>query len=490
VLAVLVLALVTSVLGAIAPASAAPGDPACIADAAKPGVERPPISNSAPTPGSYFSYPNRSTAEKYAIRNRVINLINSTWGRYYDRDAVPKATQVACIDANNQAQSNHQYVAQSADWNAGERAGTIRLATWSYNDPGIHNAIKAAVERGTSVGVLAARGINAEKKYKPWMDTKALLSRGRDWAKGGQHNFASECSGACRGNGGGTPHSKYYLFSDVGPSHAGTADNPHPITLQTSMNLTTFAYQGQWNAGYVFNSQRIYNRFLAIFNESVLRSSSGYRASTDDGVANYFYPGGSLNNDVAMRALAPVTCTGATSGGINGRTRIRVIQYAIYDTRGVMLAKRLRQLWNAGCNVAIIYSVTSRPVLQILRAKSGRGPVPMKQSVVKNGRGEIVKYNHSKWLAITGNYAGNRGNWTVMSGSSNWSNFAYSCDEAIQQVYGFGFTAPFIRTFDTTWAQKTSKKPTYGGSLDGGRIGARGTATTFGYGQFKYMDND
>ena len=34
-------------------------------------------------------------------------------------------------------------------------------------------------------------------------------------------------------------------------------------------------------------------------------------------------------------------------------------------------------------------------------------PIPMKQSVIKNGKGEIVKYNHSKWLAISGNYGGN-----------------------------------------------------------------------------------
>ena len=45
------------------------------------------------------------------------------------------------------------------------------------------------------------------------------------------------------------------------------------------------------------------------------------------------------------------------------RTQIRVIQYAMYNDRGVWIAKRLKRLWNAGCNIKIIYAVTSRPVL-------------------------------------------------------------------------------------------------------------------------------
>ena len=44
------------------------------------------------------------------------------------------------------------------------------------------------------------------------------------------------------------------------------------------------------------------------------------------------------------------------------------------------------------------------PVLQILRNGSGRGKVPMRQSGIKNGSGEIVKYNHSKWMTVTGRW--------------------------------------------------------------------------------------
>ena len=54
------------------------------------------------------------------------------------------------------------------------------------------------------------------------------------------------------------------------------------------------------------------------------------------------------------RCAAPGT---TLRGDSEHRTQIRIIQYAIYDTRGTWIAKRLQRLWNAGCNIKIIYSV-------------------------------------------------------------------------------------------------------------------------------------
>src|SRR5699024_1466784 len=153
-----------------------------------------------------------------------------------------------------------------------------------------------------------------------------------------------------------------------------------------------------------------------------------------------FFPRGSLSNDPVLYALNRVNCSPGT--------RIRVIQYAIYDTRGNAIAKKLRSLWNNGCDVRIIYSITSRPVLKILRSPSGRGG--------------LGRYNHGKWVAGSGGYGGSNGPWTSLAGSSNWSDFAYACDEQMQQVFGYGATAAFFRNFDKTWGQKTSRPPKYG----------------------------
>ncbi len=139
-------------------------------------------------------------------------------------------------------------------------------------------------------------------------------------------------------------------------------------------------------------------------------------------------------------------------GNANGRTRIRIIQYAMYGDRGVWIAKRLRSLWNRGCDIKIIYGVTSRPVLQILRNRSGRGAIPMRQSVTKNGSGEIVKYNHSKWMTITGRWAPSRSAWLTFNGLGELVAARLRlrrADAAHPQPAPDAL--PYLRAFNKTW---------------------------------------
>jgi len=421
-----------------------------------------PPSNSVLGNGSYFSYPNGSAASRAAIRNRVVRSINSTWGKYSVGGEV--------------------------------RRGKIYMSTWSFNDMGVRNALVNAAKRGTTVRIIAAQGINRTENYKPWSSLKATLNRLKrgGYATPDPNNIARECRGSCRG-GGGTPHSKFFLFDDVGNSHVRN------IVMQTSMNLTPFAFKGQWNQATVFRGERQYNLFRLIHNQMSERRNLGSRAyvrRTISSITNIFYPGGSSSRDAIMSMLSKVRCKGATSGGVAGRTRIRVIQYAIHETRGNRIAKRLRNLWNAGCNVRIIYGVTSRPVLKILRSRSGRGAVPMKQNVIKNRKGEIVKYNHSKWLAVSGVYGGSRGAWTVNAGSANWSDIAFRSDEQMQQFFGFERTASYFRNFDKTWNQGSSKPPRAGRMMADGATPVEPQEEaledvpeqpTFGKGIYKYM---
>jgi hypothetical protein len=480
---VAILLTLTGTLTAAASAEDPPIDPGPVptpvcpeADVRQPGATMTPPGAAPMGQGTYFSYPNRSAGERVAIRNRVVNSINATWGRWYTpkrQDLRPGCAQ------------------RISGWDV--HRGTIRMATWTFNDWAVRDALVKAAQRGVSVQIIAAEGINkvgvdGSGPYKPWVSVRSYLRgyAGDAWIGGWGRNWAWECSGACRGRGG-TPHSKFFLFDDVRSSGNAHVRN---IVVQTSMNLTQFAYTGQWNQAVSMWNPAIYNRYLQVFQQMAVKEVHGYQSTADGGAQNTFYPGGSVSlaRDPVLAALNQVRCTGATSGGINGRTRVRVIQYAIYDSRGTAIAKKLRGLWNAGCNVAIIYSVSSRPVLSILRARSGRGPVPMKQSVIKNGAGEIVKYNHSKWLAISGHYYGvSRGTWTVVSGSSNWSNFAYSCDEQMTQYYGSYWASPYFRTFETTWRQKTSRAPTAGGSTAGARMPSE---PVLGQGIYRHMEND
>jgi len=363
------------------------------------------------------------------------------------------------------------------------------MATWSFNDWAVRDALVAAAKRGVTVRIIAAQSINQEAHYKPWLSLRQAINhtmKGRGWSQVDKaHNIAAQCKGACRGSGG-TPHSKYFLFNNVGSNHQ------QGIVVQTSMNLTQFAYKGQWNQATVWKNVDIYNHFMTIFAQSMYnksRGSAAYVRAPVGGVVDIFYPGGNLKRDPVLDALKQVHCTGAGTAGVSGRTRIRIINYAIYDTRGVAIAKKLRSLWGAGCNVRIIYSLATRGVMSILRNRSGRGPIPMKQSVIKNKKGDIVKYNHSKYMAISGNYGSNKNNWAVLSGSANWSNFSWHCDEQMQLFFSYAKTRSYFTNFDRTWNQGSSKAPRAGRTAGGGgELGVvSGSTPPFGHGIYKHM---
>jgi phosphatidylserine/phosphatidylglycerophosphate/cardiolipin synthase-like enzyme len=421
-------------------------------------------------PGSVFSYPNRGKKKQLAIRNRILNTIKSTWGgRRYSSGSVYPTN------------------------------GRIRIATWTFQDWAIAKALWKAYKRGVGVQVLAAKGPN--KSHRPWKWLRKRLPHSR-YRPGhpetaGRWSFARVCKGSCRGRGG-TAHSKYFLFSNVGRYHVRT------ITMQSSMNLTEMGYQGQWNHATITWRRGVHAAFSRIFAESRRDrpSAKTYRRFVAGKVQSIFFPRPrtSAAYDPVMRALRKVQCRGATAGGDKyGRTQIRIIQYAMYSTRGAWIAKRLKRLWNAGCNVKIIYAVTSRPVLSILRSRKGRGPVPMRQSVVRNAYGEIVKYNHNKWMTITGHWGRSTRRYVVFPGSSNWGNLAFSSDEQMQQIVSYSHTRQHLAAFARTWKQRSSHKPRAGRVYSFGRMlpGAADAAElsipeepVFGEGIYKYLPED
>ena len=427
-------------------------------------VGRPPV-NAATRPGSVFSYPNRGKKAQQVIRKRLLNTIRSTYG----------------------GRRNSHGVAFKGN-------GRIRIATWTFQDWKIARALVAAHKRGVSVQVLAA--VKPNRTHKPWKFLRKKL-KSRLNLKGqpetrGQWSFARHCYGSCRG-AGGTPHSKYLLATKVGSRR-------RTITMQTSANLTEMAFQGQWNHATTSWDKRVHASFTRIFAQSRLdRSVRGgaYRAYQNGPIRSIFFPRPrtTAKYDPVMRTLGEVSCKGATSGGnAKGRTRIRVIQYAMYDKRGLWLAKRLRSLWNSGCDVKIIFAAVNRPVLDVLKSRSGRGRIPMRQSVIRDGAGRIVKYNHSKWMTISGRYGGARGKWITLTSSANWGNVAFSNDEVTQRLNSAAHTRAFLKAFSTTWKQKSSRAPRAGAISVGGRVAPDDFAApeelVFGRGEFKYMTED
>ncbi len=101
----------------------------------------------------------------------------------------------------------------------------------------------------------------------------------------------------------------------------------------------------------------------------------------------------------------------------------------------------------------------------------------MRQSVIKNSKGEIVKYNHSKWMTIVGNWGGKQ-LLRDLRGSANWSNAAFGNDEQMQQIQSYGVARAHLANFNTTWRQGSSRPPSFGRThgqrpLDAGRARGR-----------------
>ena len=117
--------------------------------------------------------------------------------------------------------------------------------------------------------------------------------------------------------------------------------------------------------------------------------------------------------------------------------------------------------------------------------------MPVKQSGTRNGSGEIVKYNHSKWMTITGRWNGRAGQFITFNGSANWALPAFGSDEQMQRIRSQAVAAQHLQAFATTWKQGTSHRPPGGRFASFGRTtatpGVPEDAPTWGQGIYRYM---
>ena len=135
-------------------------------------VGRPPSASQAlALRRNDYSLSQRVGRTKRAIRSRLLAAIRSTWGG--PRDG-------------------------SVGWTGN---GTIRIATWSFNDKQIARALVGAHQRGVSVQVIAARGPNRDHRAWRWLrhrlgarPTNPSVRQSAD-----RVSFARQCRGSCRG---------------------------------------------------------------------------------------------------------------------------------------------------------------------------------------------------------------------------------------------------------------------------------------------------
>ena len=144
---------------------------------------------------------------------------------------------------------------------------------------------------------------------------------------------------------------------------------------------------------------------------------------------------------------------------ITRRTVIRIGMYAWFDDRGDYLAREVRRKWNQGCSVRIVYSVLNSKVKRILYDPSGRGRIPMRRVVrIDELTGEVVDYNHSKYLAMSGTYR-HRGHRFVWSGSMNFTGFGLYCDDLVFRLHGKRVVRAYFHNFHRVWRSPKASRP-------------------------------
>jgi phosphatidylserine/phosphatidylglycerophosphate/cardiolipin synthase-like enzyme len=336
--------------------------------------------------------------------------------------------------------------------NSVPRGARIRWMVFSFGDWKIEKALVRARNRGVSVQILG--NYKNRETWAPWRAIQAAfgtkkVKKGRDPET---LSWARQCQRSCRGWGGNL-HMKLYLFSQV-------ASMPS-VTMYGSWNPTWVANQRQLNHLDTRWDPDTYNHWLQIFAQAKRDRPVGYAHWESGGMENFAFPkpGTHASTDPINLELGKVDCVSSPDvNGVTHATVIRIGMYVFGGSRGTWMAKRIRSLWNQGCDVAIVYGFVSPRALSILYSRSGRGRIPMKQCI-KIENGKPYRYLHHKYVAISGVYDGVEGSNVVWAGSTNFSMLGFSADDLTVRTMDAGITQAYFRDFGITWNGPNARKP-------------------------------
>lgn len=310
--------------------------------------------------------------------------------------------------------------------NSSPRGSEIHMFTWNFLTREGTDALLRAQRRGVRVRVLMDQA-NMDLDgvtNSPYRRLRAGLRNGNDGRPKARRSWARMCQNSCRGKGGAA-HSKFFVFSHVGKARR--------VVMQGSANFTVASTARQWNDVFTHVGNRAPYRFaLRIFREAATdkRQPDPYAVKRFGGVKLLMFPNYKrMSRDPVLRLLNEVKCRGARNTA-SGRTVIRIAPDVIRHDRGMVLAKKVRRLWESGCDVKIGYTVLGIDIGKMLRSDKGRGPVPLKHLVQDfDGDGQFDRYFHLKSMTIRGNVGGNPRGVALLNGSANWSGLGKVSDE-------------------------------------------------------------
>ena len=309
--------------------------------------------------------------------------------------------------------------------------GIIRMSLYSWDRQEVARALVRARKRGVQVQVL----LNDHQVTRAQLFLRSSIG-GNPRKK----NFVYWCNASCRARRDNL-HSKFMLFSRTG----GIND----VVVLGSANFTLNAVKWQWNDMLSMTKQPYLSRdLLKVFND--MRKDYNYNrpywtfcgnksgkcnSETDRKYLRVFPRNAGPKSDPVLQMLKPVRCLYGKKGHVK-RTQIRISMHTMKGPRGDYLAKRMRGLWAAGCDIKVIYGLMGFPTKRALGAATLRGRIPLRSTGFDyNADGEVDRYTHHKYATISGMYAGRIRNMTF-TGSSNWSNRGTYGDEIIFKLMG------------------------------------------------------
>lgn len=333
-----------------------------------------------------ISNPTGTTAQKHVVQDRMVRLINYT--------------------------PAHNY---------------IRIASWNIESKRVVDALLRAHHRGVIVRVIMDE---ANLRSNPQFSRlRKGLMVGNSKRIPAHKSIAKTCVDTCRG-AKGAMHAKILLFSRSGGRTY--------VVMQGAANLTEAIVDRQWTDMMTIGGQlQVYSFYVKRFNEmwADRLASPQYQQMSYGQTAHYMLPfrGGIARTQafLPLQRLNMTRCGGVGAGaGYAGRTVIRIGIASLRNSVGLAIAKRLKYLYNAGCNVKLIYAVMGTDSYKVLRSTSGRGAVPMRHIVSDpNHDGLFDKYLHTKFLMLSGYVGSNRSENMVLMGSPNWSSLSEISDE-------------------------------------------------------------
>ncbi len=231
---------------------------------------------------------------------------------------------------------------------------------------------------------------------------RASVTWGRD------SSYVKRCRPSCR-SGRGNMHTKMFLFSRG------------RVVMVSSSNLNRGGAKLGWNDMYIIRHRpKSYGAYVRQHRAMTAGKPAPRRRIqiTDGPYTTRFFPirGAGIKKDPVMSDLRRVKCRSAL-----GRTRLHISMFFWKGRRGNYITTKLLNLARAGCRVNIIYGAPSRQMAARLRNAARVHLIRLYDSRFdRNKDGFVEVRTHSKYIAIRGNYGGDRKNWIVMTGSPNW----------------------------------------------------------------------